>query len=96
MTLLLAVLSAYRLAQMIALEDGPFDLLAKWRELIGADKQSNWLQRGFSCPDCISFWTALFVALLLPITWPQFALNWLGIAGACLILNRITARLTYQ
>lgn len=47
MYLALAILSTYRLARMLALEDGPFDLFTKWRAMADpTGEQSNWYARG--------------------------------------------------
>ena len=54
----LSILAVYRVSRMLTQdgEDGPFDLLAKWREWIG---QKTWIGRGFHCFYCVSFWAAL-------------------------------------
>lgn len=70
-------------------EDGPFDLLARWRDWIG---QRTWIGRGFHCFYCVSFWAGLAAALwlcafqleawqLLPLLWFAFS------AGAMLIFK---------
>lgn len=95
LTLTLAAFAAYRAAQMIAFEDGPVDIFARWRDWIRVEKQSNWLQRGFACPDCVSFWaSAAAVALLGLRPWNEFLLAWGAVAGVCLLLNRLTKKLT--
>lgn len=86
----LATFTTYRLAHMLAKEDGPFDLFALWRDWIGVDKQATWIQRGFGCPACISFWIALVATALIANSYPTnfagFILIWLGVAGATLFL----------
>ena len=76
----LAVLATYRVAHMIAREDGPFDAFAWVREKLG---QESWYGRGMNCVLCISFWLALPAAWLagLPIV-----LGWLGVAGGVLTI----------
>jgi hypothetical protein len=77
----LAGLAVYRVAHMLAREDGPFDLFAIWRDRIG---QHNWIGRGFHCVLCISFWLSL-----LAMAWVMFSQSvildavviWLAIAG---------------
>lgn len=83
---LLAVLAAYRIAHMIALEDGPADVFALIRSKF--PQEESWIGRGVNCPLCIGFWSSLAVAMLLPFaTWQVFALNWLGVAGAVTVLH---------
>jgi hypothetical protein len=77
---LLALLGTYRLAHMIAMEDGPFDAFSAWRDKVG---QSSWVGRGLHCPLCLSFWLALPMAL----AWQVSVISWLGIAGGCLVLH---------
>jgi len=90
---ILAAFAAFRVAQMMVFDDGPFDLLARWRDFIGVDKQATWVQRGFGCPDCISFWTSLMAAVVLGYLPPhEFILRWLAIAGMALLLNRLSVR----
>lgn len=87
--LAVASLAVYRIAHMLAREDGPFDLFNLWREWIG---QRNWIGRGFHCVLCISFWLSL-----LAMAWVMFCRNvfldalmiWLSIAGLVLIFHQL-------
>lgn len=86
--IILAVLATYRLARMLALEDGPADVFANLRNRFDGD---SWLARGLRCPLCLGFWIALCVALLVPFTtWQMFVLTWLGISGAQAIIYLVT------
>lgn len=76
----LAVLATYRLAHMIAREDGPFDIFARMREKVG---QGNWFGRGLACVLCLSFWLALPAAILAQMPW---LMGWLGVAGGVMVL----------
>jgi hypothetical protein len=89
MILALAILATYRVARMLALEEGPFALFDRWRNLFLND---TWVGRGVRCPLCIGFWLALpaaLVALLFDRTLPAdaFVLAWLGIAGGQAVLH---------
>jgi hypothetical protein len=96
LSLLLCALATYRVAYLIAVEDGPADLLRRLRAAAerryppvlvepGVLEDSN-VVRGLTCPLCVSFWAALPVYALSwlapPVVW------WLGIAGAVLIIHR--------
>lgn len=79
---ILAVFAAYRIAHMLATEEGAFSLFVRIRERFDPE-QTTWVGRGLNCALCIGFWTALVIALLIPFaTWQEFILHWLGIAGA--------------
>lgn len=85
----LAVLATYRVARMLALEDGPFDLFVRVRARIDPE-QITWVGRGINCPLCISFWVALVFALLLPfVDWQTFVMMWLGVAGGAAFAYRL-------
>lgn len=90
--LLLSVLAVYRAARMISQdgEDGPFDLLAAWRDKIG---QRTWVGRGFHCFYCVSFWAGLIAALWLCAfgmqTWSMFPLTWFGLSAGAMIIFKV-------
>jgi hypothetical protein len=88
--IVLATLTAYRLAYMLVNDDGPFDAFAWLRDKIGVDRQETWVQRGFGCPGCISFWLSLGGAITIANSYPTNAIGfltlWFGMAGAALFL----------
>lgn len=54
-------LAGMRLALLLATEDGPFDLAARWRRLIRADipGPQTGLAKLFGCLWCLSVWTTI-------------------------------------
>ena len=98
MYLILAILSTYRLARMLSLEDGPFDLFTKWRTMADPEgNQDNWYSRGTHCPLCLGFWIAALFAFILTHQDPtmgrsEFILAWFGIAGASTLIQLWTDR----
>jgi hypothetical protein len=76
-----AAFATYRVARMLALEEGPFGLFDRIRDAVGGD---NWLSRGLSCPYCLGFWIALVAALAVTelASAFEFVMVWLSIAGA--------------
>lgn len=93
MLYLLAIFGVYRVARDLVFEDGPFLLYAKLQALIEQidPKQEKWYYQGLACPMCLSFWLALFMALLLaPATFQEFMILWLGIAGGAAFLIKLT------
>ena len=81
---ILAVLVVYRLAYLVAEDEGPFSIMAKMRAHVDPQRLT-WLGRGIRCPMCVSFWLSFIAAFFLT---GAFVGNWLGIAGAVLLLIR--------
>ena len=84
LTATLAALAIYRVARMVAEEDGPAFVFKRLRDA-HTDQHSS-VALGLRCFYCISFWVALPVAALLCIfgDWPiwLWPIWWLGLAGA--------------
>lgn len=85
--IVLAVLATYRVSHLIVAEDGPADVFLKIRDLIYAKGNDNWVERGFSCVLCVSFWLSWLFAL--SVNEGNYAINALAISCGCLIINRI-------
>jgi len=92
-------LMVYRLARLIAIDDGPADILLRSRsELGGYDYGPNGqpqtsLGRGITCTYCVGFWIALFVAIAA-YPWPEFIVYWLALAGAQSFLQSLSRNLS--
>lgn len=83
----LLFLMVYRLARLIAIDDGPADVILKFRDKLGGydygpnGQPQTSLGRGITCTYCVGFWIALFVAIAA-YPWPEFIVYWLALAGA--------------
>lgn len=85
--IVMATLATYRLARMIALEDGPADVFSWLRDKVG---QRTWIGRGLHCVLCISAWLCWMAALLLPLaTWQEYVIASLGIAGGVVVIHKV-------
>ncbi len=83
---ILLALAVYRVAHMISIEDGPFDLFAKLRYRAG---QTTWVGRGMHCPSCLSFWLSFAAALLLPwLGWLWYGVQALALSGVTVVLSK--------
>lgn len=86
--LILAVLTCYRLAQLIPLDDGPMFVFRDLRKELnsiasrGGKFQEN-IAEFFSCPFCMGIWYAIPCALayLWPSNITDIILLVIGIAG---------------
>ena len=94
----LAAFACFRLAELVAVDDGPGDILALFRAELGGydlseDKQPKTsLGRMIICPYCLGVYFAAALALLLfPVSW-WTPLYWLAIAGGQALLQRIGGR----
>lgn len=93
---LVAMLADYRLARMVALEDGPFELFLNWRGWVFERFGNGWVNAGANCPLCLSFWIgfALAVALGFILALPLWyaCLLWFALSGAASFLYLVELR----
>jgi len=86
-TLLLSILACYRIARLIAEDEGPFGLFHKIRLRLGAydygpdGKAKTSIGRGIACVHCVGVWVAIPLAFYASdIQWYTIVW-WLAIAG---------------
>ena len=80
-----AVLATWRVTHLLAYEDGPADLVVRFRARLGA----GFAGRLMDCFQCLSLWIAVPAALFVsrkPLDW-LFA--WLALSGAACLLERL-------
>ncbi len=97
--ILLAVFAVYRVAELIAIDDGPYEIFLRFRKWAGTKASVG---HGFwynvaelvHCPFCVGVWIAFIVAL--PVVLPSFIgdvfLIFLGLAGAQTFLETLSTR----
>ncbi len=78
----IATLAIWRLTHLFSQEDGPFDLVIKFRKLFGQGFIGNLLD----CFYCLSIWVAIPFAILLSDNWIEGAMVWLALSGAACII----------
>ena len=91
---LLAVFACYRLAQLVALDDGPYHIFKRMRSELGwraAEKNAFWLNSAelFHCPFCLGMWFAAPLALFVGSGIIEIVIAWLAIAGAQAFLQGV-------
>ncbi|MFZ1007155.1 MAG: DUF1360 domain-containing protein [Candidatus Sulfotelmatobacter sp.] len=83
----LAVLAVWRVTHLLVSEDGPADLIVRFRAALG----ESWVGKLLDCFYCLSLWIAAPAALFVlrisvsrdPVQW---LVAWLAISGgACLV-----------
>jgi hypothetical protein len=85
---LLAALATWRVTHLLANEDGPGDLVARFRARLGASVLGKLLD----CFYCLSLWIAAPFALSVTAHLWDWLLAWLALSGAACLLERITAK----
>lgn len=99
MNYLILALATYRLSYLIAHEDGPFNLILRFRRLIGVDTNQHGLDYGknifaigWICVYCNSIWigaalTATYFYWGEIITWLMLPF---ALSASAIIVNRYT------
>lgn len=84
--LLIGVLTVWRLTHLLNAEDGPWDLLVRFRRLAGEGVFGKLLD----CFYCLSLWIAPPFAYLLGETIGERLLLWPALSGGACLLERLT------
>ena len=84
---LLAALAVWRVTHLVAKEDGPWDLLRRFRRGLG----EGMLGKLASCFYCLSIWVALLFAWFLGGSLVERIVGWWALSGAAVLLERVTA-----
>jgi hypothetical protein len=84
----LTVLATWRLTHLLASEDGPGDVIASLRRMLG----EGFFGSLMDCFYCVSLWIAALVACLLMRKWSEWPLLWLALSGGACLLERLSDR----
>ena len=82
----LSALVVYRVAFLIAREDGPWSLFRRLR----AAMKDSMAGRLFTCLNCLSVWIALPLAAFVGSTWVERIVAWWALSGAVVLADRAT------
>jgi len=83
----LGSLATWRVAHLLAEEDGPFDAVVRLRLRAG----NGALGELMDCFYCLSVWVAAPAALAVARSRREAPLTWLALSGAACLLERATA-----
>ena len=81
----LAVLATWRVTHLLANEDGPADLVVRFRARLGHGLAGSLID----CFHCLSLWISAAAALFVsrkPLAW---LFTWLALSGAACLLERL-------
>lgn len=80
----LATLACWRVTHLLAVEDGPADLIFRLRFLLG-DRFAGKLM---DCFQCLSLWVAVPISLFVTLRPVDCLFSWLALSGAACLLER--------
>jgi Protein of unknown function (DUF1360) len=85
MRFVLAVLATWRVTHLLANEDGPADLIFRFRRLLGRSLAGSLMD----CFNCLSLWIAAPAALFVTRRPVEWLFSWLALSGAACLLERL-------
>jgi hypothetical protein len=85
--LTLGILAVWRITHLFNAEDGPWDLLVRFRRLAGEGVWGSLLD----CFYCLSVWVAAPFAYGLGNDWKERLLLWPALSGGAILAERLTA-----
>ena len=88
----LASLATWRLAHLLAEEDGPGDVVVRVRAKLGASFAGELMD----CFACISVWVAAPLSLAVVRRRRDAPLAWLALSGAACLLERLGAERPHE
>jgi hypothetical protein len=83
--LALAVLATWRVTHLLASEDGPGDIIFRFRKLLGQSLAGKLMD----CFNCLSLWVAAATALFVSSQPTEWLMSWLAISGGACLLERL-------
>lgn len=84
-SLVLGILATWRIAHLLAHEDGPWDAIVRLRAALG----DGALGRLVDCFHCVSLWVAVPFALAVGRNPLEWGVGCLALSGAACLLERI-------
>ena len=85
MRLVVAVLATWRVAHLLASEDGPADIIVRFRAVLG----QSIVGKLMDCFNCLSLWIAALAALFVSRKPLEWVFCWLALSGGACLLERI-------
>ena len=80
-----AVLATWRVTHLLASEDGPADIIVRFRRLLGQSP----LGQLMDCFNCLSLWIAAPAAVFVSRRPLEWLFCWLALSGGACLLERL-------
>ena len=81
----LAILATWRVTHLLASEDGPADIIVRFRALLG----QSLVGKLMDCFNCLSLWIAALAALFVSRRPLEWLFCWLALSGGACLLERM-------
>jgi hypothetical protein len=81
----LAVLATWRVTHLLANEDGPADIIVRFRAQLGNSLAGKMMD----CFNCLSIWIAAPAALFVSLKPQEWLMCWLALSGGACLLERL-------
>ena len=83
-----ATLAIWRITHLFSNEDGPFELVFKFRKLFGQGFFGDLLD----CFYCLSIWVSIPFSILLANGWLETIITCFALSGAACIVYKLTEK----
>lgn len=83
---MIAVLATWRVTHLLASEDGPADIIVRFRAWLGESHAGKLLD----CFYCLSLWVAAPLAVFLSRRWIEWSVAWMALSGGACLIERLT------
>ncbi len=80
------VIVVWRLTHLISAEDGPFDIIIRFRKLLG----NSFFGKLMDCFYCLSIWIGLLCACFATCNWKEIGILTLYYSGMAILIEKIT------
>jgi hypothetical protein len=90
--IVICILAVHRISSDMVELDGPFDIYHRWRQYLYENKFASWIQLGFNCAICLSFWISC-ILMMAVLGVGFFTIHgiviWFAVAGGARLLIRL-------
>lgn len=83
--LVAAVLATWRVTHLLASEDGPADIIVRFRAVLGRGPAGKLMD----CFNCLSLWIAAPAALFVSSQPVEWFVTWWAVSGGASLLERL-------
>lgn len=83
---IISAFAVWRISHLLSQEDGPFDIIIKFRKLFGYGFLGDLLD----CFYCVSVWVSIPFAAILCGEWLEGIVIWLALSGSACFLFKLT------